>query len=85
MGQGAFLLEAFLIILHPLHIQPRPPLGGGEEYRRHTFVVVVVVIVNETNKGGGRARFQTVRYVPKELSIAIGGIGVALSQYIDAL
>lgn len=74
MGQGAILREACSVILHPLHIQPRPPLGGVEEHWRQTFVVVVVVIINETDKGGGRTNFQTVRHVPKELSIAVCGV-----------
>ena len=83
MRQRAILLEACFVILHPLHIQPRPPLGGVEEHRGQALILVFIVIIVEINGAGGRIGFQPVGYVPKELSTAICGVGVALSQHVD--
>ena len=83
MRQRAILLEACFVILHPLHIQPRPLLGGVEEHRGQALILVFIVIIVEINGAGGRIGFQPVGYVPKELSAAICGVGVALSSAGD--
>lgn len=85
VGCGALLPEAIPVVVHPLRVQPGPPLGGIEEHRRQVLVLNIEVIIVKTGHTGGGTGDQPIRHIPEEPAAALGGIRLPLRQHIAAL